>query len=83
MTTIIKCCIDKKYIKIPLKLLNSQDRDTLLYSINKGLVFRINTLNNFSKYHFNNNKDKLIKLYDFNENKYIIFIPKFIVKIMN
>lgn len=79
MTTIIKCCIDKKYIKIPLKLLNSQDRNTLLYSINEGLVFRINTLNNFSNYYFNNNKDKIIKLYDFNENKDIIFIPKFTI----
>ena len=35
MTTIIKCCIDKKYIKIPLKILNSQTKITLIEAIKK------------------------------------------------
>ena len=55
MTTIIKCCIDKKYIKIPLKILDSQTKITLIEAIKKDLVFKINPINLFSNYKFKNN----------------------------
>lgn len=78
MTTIIKCCIDKKYIKIPLKILDSQTKITLIEAIKKDLVFRLNPINLFSNYKFNNN-EKIIKLYEYDEDNEIIFIPKFTV----
>ena len=67
MTTIIKCCIDKKYIKIPLKILDSQTKITLIEAIKKDLVFRLNPINLFSNYKFNNN-EKIIKLYEYDED---------------
>ena len=78
MTTIVKCCIDKKYIKIPLKILDSQTKITLIEAIKKDLVFKINPINLFSNYKFKNN-EKIIKLYEYNEDSEIIFIPKFTV----
>ena len=45
--------------------------------VKEDLVFKVNQTNLFSNYKFNNN-DRIIKLYEYDEDSEIIFIPKFL-----
>ena len=71
---IVKCVIDKQYIKIPLKLI--KEKELFINKIKKDLTFKINTnpkYNNFIK----SKEEKKIKIYHYQKDNEILFIPKF------
>lgn len=72
----VSCVIDKRYIRIPLKLIkDTTERKTILENIKKQLTFTVKENNQFKFY--NNKNVKKIKIYIYNEEHEILFIPKF------